>query len=157
VLRQAGEERTARAAPALDAVCLVLDSALQQAEGVGCELLLMMPTPWPWQFPNMGEVMRLLQEFAGAPLSGCFALDWWHVRRQLEPDRDVDPPAIQDVAQVRVADACGLSTRLPPGIGELTHDAPLADSNVPLVLTLGSGLRVGKQEVDAAVAWLRGG
>jgi len=159
-LQQMEPERAARAGGALDALCLVLDPALEQVSRLGGELLLPVPAPWPHQVPGPGDVQQLRGIFAGSPLRISLALDWWHVARQLAPQ--AVELELGGVALVRAADASGLVTMLPPGTGELDWQEagrlvqrasrPVDGPDMPWVLTLDARLQVSPTEVALGAA-----
>ena len=158
------EERRERSTYALDALCLVLDSTLRGLEPIGVELLLSRPAPWPDQAPGAGEVTRLLQLFAGAPLGTGFATDWWYLGRtlgapgRLGPDHTATTPedGPLDGEPLSVADGCGLSGALPAGTGELPWSELRPPKRPgPVVLTADAALGVSAEEMVRAAALLR--
>jgi hypothetical protein len=146
------DARAALARPALDACCLTLDPTLRELDGLDVQLVLLRPTPWPHQFPDADELSRLARVFDGAPLASSLAVDWWHVGRHL--DRAPGTPGGAPV--VHVADACGLSSGLPVGTGELDWDAvaPALESAEAAVLTYDAALCATPREVATGVTLL---
>jgi hypothetical protein len=116
------QARAALAPAALDAECTVLEPCLRVAEALDLRLAIPWPAPWPHAFPDASELERLLAIFEGAPLAGCLCLDWAAVHRTLRgSEAAASLPALLTparLASLRVADACGLSQRLPLGAGE---------------------------------------
>jgi hypothetical protein len=120
-LEALGGERAARGAVAMDGLQLVLDASLRLAEGLGVQLTLATPAPWPQQCPSADEVKSLGAVFAGAPIVTSHCTDWAHVAELLgAPAGD---PA--HAASLRLADASGLRLKLPPGLGEIDWLAAL--------------------------------
>ena len=112
------EARGSVAGAALDGLASVLEPCLLRAEAQTLTLVLPWPAPWPHAFPDAAEVAALCTIFEGAPLAGCLCLDWVDVWRALRPEREPPRSAGPRLACLRVADACGLSQRLPLGTGE---------------------------------------
>ncbi len=111
------ELRRELSAPARSALASVLEPCLRRAQDLGLWLVLPLPAPWPHAFPDGDELAQLAASFAGAPLAGCLCLDWIEVLRALRPEQEPPAPTLP-IASLRVADACGLSQRLPLGAGE---------------------------------------
>jgi sugar phosphate isomerase/epimerase len=120
-LEQLEQERAERGRAAIDALCLVLDPVLRRLDALGGTLLLQVPAPWPHQLPGSEEAAALAGLFGGAPLGTCHATDWAHVAASLGVEARGSEAAV-----LRLADACGLSTMLPVGTGEIDWPAALA-------------------------------
>ncbi|MCA9669452.1 MAG: hypothetical protein KC503_27845 [Myxococcales bacterium] len=111
-------QRLGAAETALDLYLAHLDPLLERADRVGVELALLGPTVWPHQLPDAAELALLRAEFHGAPLAPYLALDWLHAARALGLV-ELGPKPERPGARARVADACGLTLRLPVGCGEV--------------------------------------
>lgn len=120
VLEELRGQRDLRAAAAMDAFCLVLDPLLRSCDDLGGLVTLPGPAPWPHLFPDLDEVATLLEIFAGAPISVIYCTDWAHVEATLTGRSGSTPP--EHLQALRVADACGLTSMLPPGTGEIDWD-----------------------------------
>jgi hypothetical protein len=114
-------QRDLRANAAMDAFCLVLDPALRTCDDLGGLVTLPVPAPWPHLFPDPEEVAQLLEIFAGAPLAAAYRTDWAHVQATLTGTEPTTPGEHHHA--LLLADACGLTTMLPPGAGEIDWDA----------------------------------
>lgn len=150
-LEELAAQRSARVAPALDGVRAALDPALEAAARLGVSLALAGPAPWPHLVPSSAEVQRLREEFRGAPLSWCCCTDWAAAAAALGIADAAELPAPE---ALRLADAAGLSTRLPLGSGALVAEdvaEALRDAELG-VLTLRSD--VDAAEVRRSVAWI---
>jgi sugar phosphate isomerase/epimerase len=152
-LEQLEQERAERGRIAIDALCLVLDPVLRRLDPLGGTLVLQLPAPWPHQLPSAEEVAALARLFAGAPLGICHATDWAHVAAALgvEAEAQAAEPTV-----LRLADACGLSTRLPVGTGEIDWPAALAafgdGGRPPCVIVCRAEVEPSPAEMQQAVA-----
>jgi sugar phosphate isomerase/epimerase len=138
--------RAARAPQLLDRLCEVLDPAVELAARLDVKLRLPGPTPWPHQVPDGVAAGQLCEIFAGAPLQRSTFVDWVHCAAALG-----QPATATTTPSVRLADACGLATRLPLGSGEVdwsAQDAALAAEEG--VLTFVEAVR--PEEVQRSVA-----
>jgi hypothetical protein len=128
-------QRDLRATAAMDAICLVLDPLLRTCDDLGGTVALPGPTPWPHLFPDLDESAQLLEIFAGAPIEADYCTDWAHVQATLTGSEPAPPP--EQLHVLRLADACGLTSMLPPGTGEIDWDEQVTikeDNNVVLTL-----------------------
>jgi hypothetical protein len=149
------EERRARAGVALDGLALLLDAVLGRAEELGLVILLPTPAAEPHKVPAPVEIAALFERLAGAPLSTCHATDWAHARAALGLDDDgadgadnaddgrapgAEVALFGPPVSVRLADACGLTLRLPLSAGEVDWSGggpfPRGEATEELVLTL---------------------
>lgn len=151
-LEQLELERAERGRVAIDALCLVLDPVLRRLDALGGMLVLQLPAPWPDQLPSDDEAAALARLFAGAPLGTCHATDWAHVAAALGVEVEARGP---EAAVLRLADACGLSTMLPVGTGEIDWPAALAvggEERPPCVIVCRAEADPSPAEMQQAVA-----
>jgi hypothetical protein len=136
LLRRALEERRTRSEAVLDACRAFLDPLLALADRQGSRLALTLAAS-PWEAPSPREVMTLLHEFAGSPLSVAAA----PARRAAlagvglagPPERW---PEIEKAASlVLLTDAVGLEHDFVAGVGELDFVLSGEIAQRPLVVT----------------------
>lgn len=104
---------------AFDGLCQTLDRVLQKTSAYTLEFCFVVPSMYPHHFPSVGEVNRLLREFKGAPLGAIYATDWAHAKNVLSLN-EYDEALDTTPTALRIADACGLTLRLPLGCGEVS-------------------------------------
>ncbi len=112
------QERHSLAVEALDHLCLVLDPVLAAAEKYDLQIVWLSPTFFLHQIPGPNEVRQLLEIFAGSPISICFCTDWAQLAKMLQTG-SLDHLTQSKFSCLRLADACGITGRLPLGRGEI--------------------------------------